>query len=369
MKHQFLIFIDSLFKPFYTVINALKRKGESSPENQHFLVLKFFGLGSITRIVHVMDAIALPKERVTFVTLYKNKSVIDLLDLQALYVNTKHPLIFIRSVFQLIVHIWKLKNTTILDMERASNISGLFRLMIGFKKPCHSFHFKSENQNRPGQFFVSLKNKPATQAIAEMFHHTYIEPLARENKPISSNKVFVNINAGNYISERKFTPSKYADLIKTLHDKNPHWEFYLTGAKAEYHYVEAFKNRLTSLGIPAPQVYNIAGQHNLSGFITFLEEAKLFITNDSGPLHLAHFFGIKTVGIWGPTSSRLVGYKDSNHMLNFNPEIDCAPCFTHPKSQIAKSCQGEITCFKLRNTGEMASKIISFAKLEKEIVA
>ena len=369
MKHRFLIFTDSLFKPFYTMANALKRKGESSHDNQHFVVLKFFGLGSITRIVHVMNATAISKEQVTFVTLYKNKSVNDLLDLQAIYVNTKHPFVFLSSLFRLIIQIWKLKKATILDMERASNISGLFRLFIGFGKPCHSFYFKPKNQKGLGQFFVSLKNKPATYAIAEMFGKTYVAPTERRASLLVSNKIFVNINAGNYIPERKFTPSKYAALIKTLHHENHSWQFYLTGAKSEYQYVESFKERLVGLGIPSSQVSNIAGQHNLSEFMTFLEEAKLFITNDSGPLHLAHLFGVKTVGIWGPTSSHLVGYKDSTIMLNFNPEIDCAPCFTHPKSKIAKFCKGDITCFKTRNTEELAAKIINFVTLEKEIIA
>lgn len=366
MKHQSLIFTDGLFKPLYKVINALKWKKKPPYENQHFVVLKFFGLGSITRIAHVMNVVDISKDQVTFVTLHKNKSVIDLLGLHAIYVKTKHPLVLISSLFKLVIQIWKLRKTTILDMERASNISGLLRLMIGFRKSCHSFYFEPKNRNTRGQFFVSLKNKPATHAIAELFNKTYIEPIEREPIPKISNKIFVNINAGDYLPERKFTLSKYAALLKMLHDENHHWLFYLTGMKSEDKYVASFKERLINIGIPSTQVRNITGQHNLSEFVTFIEEAKLFITNDSGPLHLAYFFGVKTVGIWGPTSSRLVGYKDSKRMLNFNAEIACAPCFLHPKSQVAKICNGDITCFKDRDIEEIASKIISFVKLEKD---
>jgi len=159
--------------------------------------------------------------------------------------------------------------------------------------------------------------------------------------------------------------------MQILHDKNPDWHFYLSGIQAEYTYVESFKESLVHLGIPPTKVSNIAGQHNLSEFVTFLEESELFITNDSGPLHIAYLFGVKTVGIWGPTSSRLVGYKDNKRMLNFNPEIDCAPCFIHPKSKIAKICKGDITCFKAMDIEAMASKIISFVTLEKgkELIA
>jgi len=114
MKHQFLIFIDGLFKPFYLLMNELKWKRESHDKNQHFVVLKFFGLGSITRIVHVMNAIDIAKNQVTFVTLYKNKPVIDVLGLDAIYVKTKHPLVLIGSLSTLVLKIWKLKKVTIL---------------------------------------------------------------------------------------------------------------------------------------------------------------------------------------------------------------------------------------------------------------
>ncbi len=366
MRHQFLIFIDGLFKPFYKIANVLKWKKKPAYENQHFVVLKFFGLGSITRIVHVMNVINISKHQVTFVTLHKNKSIIDLLDLNAIYVKTKHPLVLISSLSKLVLQIWKFKKTTILDMERASNISGLFRLTVGFRKPCHSLYFKPKNQNKRGQFFVSLKNKPATYAIAEMFNRTYISPIEKEFTSNVSNKIFVNINSGDYLPERKFTLSKYVTLLKTLYDKSNNWHFYLTGIKSEYNHVESFKEHLINFGIPSSQILNIAGQHNLSEFVTLLQGAKLFITNDSGPLHLAYFFNVKTVGIWGPTSSRLVGYEDSKLMLNFNADIDCAPCFIHPKSQVAKICKGDITCFKARNTDEIATKIINFVKLEKD---
>ncbi|TSE05539.1 glycosyltransferase family 9 protein [Aquimarina algiphila] len=366
MKYQFLIFIDGLVKPFYMMMNALKWRGKMKKKEQHFIVLKFFGLGSITRIVHVMNTIGIEKKQVTFVTLYSNKAVIDLLDLNVIYVKTKHPFVLMISLFKLVLQIWKQKTTTILDMERVSNLSGLFRLIVGIGKHCSSFYFKPKNKNTRVQSFVSLQNKPATNAIAEMFNKTYACPSVKYNtKEGGNNKIFININAGNYLLQRRFTLSKYASLIKELHDKNPDWHFYLTGAKPEFTFVASFEERLINLGVTSKKISNIAGQHNLSEFVECLKETKLFITNDSGPLHLAYLFGIRTVGIWGPTSSKLVGYQENEQMLNLELDMSCSPCFIHPKSQIARYCQGDVTCFKSMNPKEMASKIIRFVESEK----
>ena len=147
MKYKLLIFIDELMKPFYKMMNALKWRGGEDKETQKFIVLKFFGIGSITRIVHVMNVTGIEKEQVTFVTLYKNKAIIDLLDLTALYIKTDDPFVFMISLFKTVVRIWKQKRTSVLDMERVSSISGLFRLMIGIGKYCKSFLFKLKNEN------------------------------------------------------------------------------------------------------------------------------------------------------------------------------------------------------------------------------
>ncbi len=369
MKYQFLIFIDGLAKPLYMLMNTLKWQKKAQNEYQHFIVLKFFGLGSIARIVHVINAVDIQKNQVTFITLYKNKAIVNLLGLNAMYIKTNHPLVLISSVFKVVIKIWSRKEIAVLDMERASNLSGLFRLIVGIGKHCSAFYFKPKNKNKSGQFFVSLQNKPATHAIADMFNKTYVSPSVEYNtEEVSNNKVFININAGEYLLERKFTLPEYASLIKTLHNKNPDWHFYLTGVKSEFTLVESFNEHLVNIGVPSKQVSILAGKHNLSAFVSSLKEARLFITNDSGPLHLAHLFGVKTVGIWGPTSSKLVGYQNSEHMLNLELDMACSPCFFHPKSDVAKYCQGDLTCFKSMNPKEMASEIISFVQPEKALI-
>ena len=364
MKHKVLIFIDHLIRPLYVLLNALRWSKKELTINKNFIVLKFFGIGSITRIVHVMNAIDIEKDQVTFVTLYKNKAIVDLLGLNAIYVKTKHPFTLFSSLWKAVFYIWNQKQITILDMERTSNLSGVFRLFVGIRKSCNSFYFKPENNYKNGQLFVSMLRKSSTEAIAEMFHKTY-ENLEEHFEIPNSNKIFVNINAGNYCPERKFPLSEYATLIKVLHNENPDWHFYLTGIESEIPFVTSFNDQLVSLGVPSSSITNIAGQHNLLSFVNFLKEAKLFITNDSGPLHLAYLFKVKTVGIWGPTSPKLIGYKNSKLMLNLTSDISCSPCFIHPKSSVAKYCKGDLTCFKSMNLQKMAIEINGFINYQK----
>ncbi|MDC1162245.1 glycosyltransferase family 9 protein [Tenacibaculum sp.] len=360
MNPKNLIIIDRLARPLYLILKTLSIKKGINSGNQNFIILKFFGFGSITRIVHVLDTIGIARNRVTFITLEQNKVLIDLLNLNAVYIKTNTPITLITSLLKLTNQIWRTKKSTILDMERVSNLSGIFRLIIGIKKPCSSFYFKPKNSSKKGHTFISLLNKPATAAIAEMFNKQYRKPLYNNINKTISNKIFININAGTYFPQRKFTLSKYSKLIKELHFKNPNWHFYLTGTSSEHKYVELFKQRLINHKIPTTILFNIAGKYNLSEFVNNLKEAKLLITNDSGPLHLANFFKVKTVGIWGPTSSALIGYENSSQMFNLDLNLECSPCFIHPKSQIAKHCNGNLPCFTYFKPEEMALKINQF---------
>ena len=362
MKLRALIIIDQLAKPVYGLLKFLKWRPQTIPEKPKFVVLKFFGLGSITRIAHVMEATGIAKEDVLFVTLSKNKSIIELIDLNVIYVKSNHLFQFIGSTLSIIFRIWRMKQTVILDMERTSNLSGIFRLIIGINKACRSFNFEHKNTINPTQSFISLSNKSATIAIAEMFDRTYVNPQNLTTRRTKAHKILINVNAGNYLPQRKFTLPEYAEVIKLLSLDKPDWHFHLSGLKSEVSYVETFRDMLIERGLPQSKISVLAGERSLDEFVDDLKSSQLFITNDSGPLHFARYYSVKTIGIWGPTSHLQVGYSNDSHMLNIQTDIACSPCFIHPKSKVAKECHGQLTCFRQMVPSEVVSKILKFAK-------
>jgi heptosyltransferase-2 len=66
-----------------------------------------------------------------------------------------------------------------------------------------------------------------------------------------------------------------------------------------------------------------------------IKQAELFITNDSGPMHMANALGIPTVAIFGPTDPRRTGpFQEPSSVLK--KDVPCSPClyrvcpFDHP---------------------------------------
>lgn len=361
MNQNVLIFIDRLAGPFYALLLFSKsilpvKKSKSDA----LILLKFFGFGSLTRIAYVIERTGLDKENITLITLSKNKGLVSKLGLKAIYIKSKNPFVLLWSILQSIIIVWQQTGTKIIDMERASNISGIYRILISIRKPCASFVFAKSRFNKGSQSFVSLSQKPATEAITEILGETQIQPLKEGGQSKYKHRILVNVNAGSYLPERMFMPVQYADLISKLAIQFPNWQFELTGLQTEVNRVSRFEDILIEKGVPKARITNLAGQQNLQALLNRIESAQLIITNDSGPLHFAQWIGSKTVGIWGPTSARLVGYPNSKMMLNLEPNDSCHPCFIHPKSNVAKFCDGELTCFKTRNIDQMVDQIVQF---------
>jgi len=56
-----------------------------------------------------------------------------------------------------------------------------------------------------------------------------------------------------------------------------------------------------------------------------IKQCRLFITNDTGPMHIATAFGVPTVAIFGPTDPLTTSPFGSGHELVRHP-VDCSPC-------------------------------------------
>jgi heptosyltransferase-2 len=59
--------------------------------------------------------------------------------------------------------------------------------------------------------------------------------------------------------------------------------------------------------------------------MALIKQCRLFITNDTGPMHIATAFGVPTVAIFGPTDPATTSPFGSRHELVRHP-VDCSPC-------------------------------------------
>jgi len=67
----------------------------------------------------------------------------------------------------------------------------------------------------------------------------------------------------------------------------------------------------------------------LEQFMAVLAECRMFICNDSGPMHIATSLGTPVVAIFGPTEPTWFGPLGEGHSVVIRPEFWCRPCFDY----------------------------------------
>jgi heptosyltransferase II len=75
-------------------------------------------------------------------------------------------------------------------------------------------------------------------------------------------------------------------------------------------------------GVP---VISLAGETTLAQFIALAAACRVFVTNDSGAMHVASALGVPTVAIFGPTEYLATSPAGSRSVMVREP-VDCSPC-------------------------------------------
>ena len=91
-----------------------------------------------------------------------------------------------------------------------------------------------------------------------------------------------------------------------------------------------------------PGIINLAGKTTLEELISTIAQCDLFITNDSGPMHIAGALSIPVVAIFGPTDHQSTGLRSGRYKIVTTNE-ECAPCMERICPLTHHNCMKNIT--------------------------
>ncbi|MCT7611268.1 glycosyltransferase family 9 protein [Aliarcobacter butzleri] len=164
-------------------------------------------------------------------------------------------------------------------------------------------------------------------------------------KPFNYDKPTLGINPGaTYGSAKRWYPEEFAKIAIEMSKK---YDIVIFGGPAETNMAKDIENELVSKGITNYQ--NLAGKTTIPELIEKIAGLDLFITNDSGPMHIAAAYKVKTIAIFGPTK-----FTETNQWNNPNGEIvtknlDCAPCMKRVCPLKHHNCMKNITAADVLN--------------------
>ena len=82
---------------------------------------------------------------------------------------------------------------------------------------------------------------------------------------------------------------------------------------------------------PQKKIVNCAGKYSILQSASILEQAEKLVTGDTGLMHIASFFNIAIISIWGNTTPKFGMYPyrkafHKNDSIIQNKELSCRPC-------------------------------------------
>jgi heptosyltransferase-1 len=100
---------------------------------------------------------------------------------------------------------------------------------------------------------------------------------------------------------------------------------------------------------------NWAGETNLKELAALASLSTVFITTDTGPMHLAAAAGAKVLALFGPTAPWRTGPYGESHVV-VRKGLECSPCFQ-------RKCD-DIQCMEAITVEEVFEKINAKGKVQ-----
>lgn len=119
-----------------------------------------------------------------------------------------------------------------------------------------------------------------------------------------------------YGSAKRWLPGRFAEAASRLAE-------HIGGSVAVFG--SAAERTLCQGVADAASGTNLAGSTTLREFIDMTAACNLFLTNDSGAMHIAAALGVPSVTVFGPTDETATGPSGAHARLLREP-VDCAPC-------------------------------------------
>jgi len=132
-------------------------------------------------------------------------------------------------------------------------------------------------------------------------------------------KRWIGVSPGAaYGGAKRWIPARFAEAASTLADQLD-CDIAIFGSPAEAPLAQSIAAMI------GPSAHSLAGETSLAEYIDLASTCSVYLTNDSGPMHVAAALGIPTVAIFGATDHIATGPSASWAKVVREP-VDCSPC-------------------------------------------
>ena len=158
-----------------------------------------------------------------------------------------------------------------------------------------------------------------------------VEPTAEEEaslakllhgEGIASKDAFAVLHAGGNWELKRWPVDYFIRWIRLFRKKND-WKIVLCGTAGEAPLSQKILD-----AFPDGQVVSVCGRTTLGELASLMKRARLVLSNDSGPIHVAASQRARVLGLYGPTSPRETGPVSEGPVRVLWKDVGCqVPCY------------------------------------------
>lgn len=152
-----------------------------------------------------------------------------------------------------------------------------------------------------------------------------------------------------YGNAKRWLPDRFAETAAALREIGA--SFLVFGSSGERELCEMVARQMQAAGLDAR---SLAGETTLRDFIDLAAACRLFLTNDSGAMHVASAAGVPTVAVFGATDDTTTGPTGALARV-VREHAECSPC-------LLRECPIDHRCMTRVTAGRVAGVALQLWK-------
>jgi lipopolysaccharide heptosyltransferase II len=321
--------VHRLLRPWH----AHRRPPAQLESIREIAVVKFWGVGNAALLLPVLASLRrrYPAARLTVVTLQGNEPVYAAAADRILTVRARHPVHAVIDLMRITGRLRRDRIDLALDMEQFVRTSQVVLFLakakqrIAFDTPglrradLATVRVPYDDHKHMAEGFLDLARAAGvTDARYEPggLAARVASPLAADERPLA----VIHPGSGDNFPGRRWPSRRFGLLARRLVESGA--RVALTGSADE----QALAREVCEAAeVPLD---DLSGRLDLDQLVALLAQARVLVSNDTGPVHLAGAVGTPVVALYGPNTPRLYGPLAPHSRAFYHP-LPCSPCITN----------------------------------------
>ena len=147
-----------------------------------------------------------------------------------------------------------------------------------------------------------------------------------------------------YGGAKRWVPERFAQAATTV-ARERKAAIAIFGSNQERDICECVQHAIEAAG---RNCINFAGVTSIAEFVELVAACEVYLTNDSGPMHIASALGVPTVAVFGATDHEATG-PTGDHSRVVREQVECSPCLLR-ECPIDHRCMTRVTAERVAET-------------------